>query len=103
MSDEIKVTQGRYGPIYTMRQHHDGLPHNGFKKGDRVRIKDDDNLDEVYKSFRGEEGQVICTFPSIIPGEISILVSLDRDKGKWPEADEGEDFSENAVEKISEE
>jgi len=28
-------------------------------------------------------------------------VSLDRDKGKWPEADEGENFSEDAVEKIT--
>ena len=103
MSNDIKISRNKQGPVYIIRQHNDGLSHNGFKKGDRVSIKNDDTLDEVYKSFKGEEGEVICTFPSICPGKISIFVSLDRDKGKWPEADEGENFGEDAVEKITEE
>ena len=98
---EIRVSHNANGPVYIMRQHTDGNPHHGYTKGDRVRIKDTDDLDPVYHFARGETGTVICTFPSICPGKISIFVSLDRDKGKWPEADEGENFGEEAVEKIT--
>ncbi len=99
---EIKVSQNANGPVYIMRQHKSNETHNGFTKGDRVRIKDTEDLDSVYNFARGQEGTVICTFPSIIPGKISLLVSLDRDKGKWSEIDEGENFAEDAVEKITE-
>ena len=102
MNDDIIVSHNKYGPVFIMHQHKDGLPHNGFSKGDRVRIKDTGDLDSVYDFAKNETGTVICTFPTLREGKVSVFVSLDRDKGKWSEADEGELFSENVVEKINE-
>jgi hypothetical protein len=100
MDPEIQVGHNKHGPVYIARQHNDGEPHNGYAKGDRVQVKDTDDLDSVYHFARGEKGTVICTFPSICEGRVNVFVSLDMDKGRWPEADEGEIFSDDALAKI---
>ena len=54
---EITVQQGAHGPVYIMHQHKSGEMHNGYTKGDRVRIKNTDDLDPYSTLLRGKKAR----------------------------------------------